>query len=324
MSPPVSAIVVAFAKEALLERCLRSLNAALAAVDGTTELIVVVNHLSAEGRQMLQRVTREVVIIDVARNLGFAGGVNAGLDRARGQWVALVNDDCVVAPDALVAMLSAAETCGDIGSVAAQIRLAAQPETINSAGIGVDALGIAYERLLGELATASETEVVDVFGASAAAALYRRRMLDEIGGFDDSFFAYLEDADVAWRAQMRGWRSVYAPTAVVVHDHSTTLGHRSAEKHFLVGRNRVRMLAKNASRSQLIEKGLGMVVYDVAYVAYAATTGRTLAPLRGRLQGLRDWRSYRAAGRPDRCSIRLVPSSGIRGALRRDRAYGGT
>jgi GT2 family glycosyltransferase len=323
VTPRVSAIVLAFGKEALLDACLRSLDLALAEIAGPTELIVVVNRLSAEGRRQLERSTRDHVVVDPGRNLGFAGGVVAGLERARGDWIALVNDDCLVEPDALAELLAAGEQSDEIGSIAAQIRFAERADTINSAGLEVDELGVAYERLLGRPVSTSESEVVDVFGASGGAGLFRRAMLDSVAGFDESFFAYLEDADLAWRARMHGWRSVYAPRAVVEHHHSATLGHRSSEKYFLVGRNRVRMLAKNATRSQLLRRGPSIVAYDLAYVAFVAARARTLAPLRGRLSGLSEWRSYRAAGQPHRRPIRLAPSPGIRAALRRDRAYGG-
>jgi GT2 family glycosyltransferase len=149
-------------------------------------------------------------------------------------------------------------------------------------------------------------------------------MLDAIGDFDESFFAYLEDADLAWRARMCGWRSVYAPRAIVRHHHSSTLGHRSPQKYMLVGRNRVRMLAKNATVSQLIRRGLAIVAYDLVYVAYVALRARTLAPLQGRIAGLREWRKYRDAGRPTRRPIRMPRSPGLLAALRRDRAYGRT
>jgi len=320
VTPRVSAIVLAFGKEALLDACLRSLEHALSAVADPTELIVVANRVSPEASGLLGG---KHVLVDPGRNLGFAGGVAAGLKRASGEWIALVNDDCVVEPDAIAEMLSAGERSGDIGSVAAQVRFAERPDTLNSSGIEVDELGVAYERLLGRPVTVGETEVVDVFGASGGAGLYRRAMLDAVGGFDESFFAYLEDADLAWRARMHGWRSVYAPRAVVEHHHSATLGHRSSEKYFLVGRNRVRMLAKNATRSQLLRRGPSIVAYDLAYVAFVAARARTLAPLRGRLSGLSESRSYRAAGQPHRRPITLAPSPGIRGALQRDRAYGG-
>ena len=316
----MSAIVVAFGKEELLAECLRALDAAFDAVEKECELVVVVNRLSPAGRRALQTAGRPRVVVDNERNLGFAGGVAAGLARARGEWVALVNDDCVLEPTALAELL-AAGSAAEVGSVTAQVRFADSPQLVNSAGLEVDELGIAYERLLGEPAAGDE-RVVDVFGASAAAALYRRAMLDEVGGFDASFFAYLEDADLAWRARMHGWRAVYAPRAVALHHHSATLGHRSAEKHFLVGRNRVRMLAKNATRAQLLRHGLAIVFYDLAYVAYAGVRSRSLAPLRGRITGLREWGAYRRAGRPHRRSVPLARSPGLRGALRRNRAYG--
>ena len=155
-----------------------------------------------------------------------------------------------------------------------------------------------------------------MFGASATLALYRRAMLDSLGGLDASFFAYLEDADLAWRARMAGWRCVLAPRAVALHHHSATLGHGSDAKYLLVGRNRVRMLAKNASARQLRRRLVAIVAYDLLYVAHAAVSDRTLAPLAGRLDGLREWRAYRAAGRPARRETRLPPSPGVRAALR--------
>ena len=297
----LSAIVVAFEKEELLAGCLDSVEAALARVEGETELIVVVN--------------------DRGTNLGFAGGVARGLAGARGDWIALVNDDCTVEPDALTELLAAAEGRPDVGSVAAQVRFAGDGGRINSAGLEIDELGVARERRLGEPVAAVEGEPVEVFGASATLALYRRAMLDEVGGFDASFFAYLEDADLAWRARMAGWRCVIAPRAIGVHRHSATLGHGSKAKHLRVGRNRVRMLAKNASTRQLRRKLPAIVGYDLLYITHAAFADRTLAPLVGRLQGIGDWRAYRRAGRSQRREIELSPSPGVRAARRRTRVY---
>ncbi len=232
-----------------------------------------------------------------------------------------MNDDCVVEPDALAELLAAGSSSPEIGSVAAQVRFAGRSGTINSAGIEVDVLGVARERRLGEPAADADTDVADVFGASATLALYRRAMLDSLGGLDATFFAYLEDADLAWRARMAGWRCVLAPRAVALHHHSATLGHASDAKYLLVGRNRVRMLAKNASARQLRRRLLAIVAYDLLYVAHAAVSDRTLAPLAGRLDGLREWRAYRAAGRPARRETRLPPAPGVRAALRRNRVY---
>jgi GT2 family glycosyltransferase len=312
----LSVIVVAFGKEGLLGECLSSLVAADERVAGETELIVVVNDGAIEVPASAPLTTLEGDL-----SLGFAGAVAVGLARARGEWIALVNDDCAVDPDALAELLAAGGTARDVGSVAAQVRFAGRRDTINSAGIEVDELGVARERRLGELAADAETEVVEVFGASATLALYRREMLDALGGLDRSFFAYLEDADLAWRARMAGWRCVLAPRAIAFHRHSATLGHGSRAKHVLVGRNRVRMLAKNATARQLRRRLVGIVVYDLLYVAHEAVRGGTLAPLAGRLRGLGEWRAYHAAGAPARRETQLRPPSGLREALRRNSVY---
>jgi GT2 family glycosyltransferase len=316
----LSVIIVASGNDELLGECVASVGQALLRVDGQAELIVVLNG-RAQARERLHRLAPGLVMVDGAPEHGYAGGVAAGLARAAGEWVALVNDDCTVDADALAELLAAGEHESRVGSVAAQIRFAARPETINSAGIEIDNLGIAYERRLGEPAWNAETGVVEVFGASATFALYRRAMLDSLGGLDETFFAYLEDADLAWRSRMAGWRCVLAPRAIALHVHSATLGHRSSAKHRLVGRNRVRMLAKNASAGQLRRGLIPMVAYDALYIAFAAVTDRTLTPLAGRLQGLGDWRAYRSAGRPGRREVVLSRSPGLRGALRRNRAY---
>ena len=316
-------IVLAFGKETLLRECVRSVEAAREVFGDQGELIVVLNGVSPALRRELENSPAPRVLVDPGRNLGFAGGVMAGLERAQGEWVALFNDDCVVEPAALGEMVATGSSRRDVGSVAAQVLFSRSGAVVNSAGIEIDELGIAYERLLGEPAGwTGDDGIAGVFGASGAAALYRRAMLDDVGGFDESFFAYLEDADLAWRARMRGWDAVHAPRAIVRHHHSASLGHGSSAKYYLVGRNRVRMLAKNAMRAQLLRHGLRMVLYDVSYVLYVVVRKGTAAPLRGRLRGLAEWRRYRAAGAPHRRAIYLPPAPGIRGALQRDRVYG--
>jgi GT2 family glycosyltransferase len=146
-------------------------------------------------------------------------------------------------------------------------------------------------------------------------------MLDDIGAFDESFFAYLEDADVAWRARMGGWRCLYAPAAIVRHHHSSSLGHGSPAKHYLVGRNRVRMLAKNATSQQLIRSSPWILVYELAYVAFAVSTSFSFAPINGRVRGIVDWPTYRRAGARHRAAISLSPAQGLRRALNRHFEY---
>jgi hypothetical protein len=109
----------------------------------------------------------------------------------------------------------------------------------------------------------------------------------------------------------------------VYHQHSATLRHGSAAKYFLVGRNRLRMLAKNATRAQLLRYFVPMIAYDLGYVVYVFVTARTTAAARGRLAALREWRRYRRSGAPGRREIPLARVAGIRAALRRNRAWNG-
>ena len=319
--PLLSAIVVSHRKGELLGQCLVSVQESLRLIDGPTELVLVLNEATTEdGRRFAARFANADVFAEPA-NIGFSPAVSLGIRRSAGEWIALLNDDATVEPEAFARMLAAGISGGDVGSVAAQMRFFDRPRTINSAGIEVDRLGVAYDRLLGRPLSASETETVEVFGASGGAALYRRAMLDDIGGFDESFFAYLEDVDVAWRARMRGWRCLYVPSAVVLHHHSATLGHGSRRKYYLVGRNRVRLLAKNADAGLLRRYGLRMLAHDLAYVVLVALRRGTLAHLRGRIAGLREWRRYRRAGTETRRAIPLARVSGFRAALRRQKAW---
>ena len=320
-APALSVIVVSYRKGELLDSCLLSAQSALKEIDGSSELILVLNRASRDERFSNEELSKSIDIVYEPENIGFAPAVSVGIKRARSEWIALLNDDATVEQQAFAYMLEAGLSAADVGSVAAQMRFSDRPETINSAGIEVDKLGVAYDRLLGKSLNASETETIEVFGASGGAVLYRRAMLDDIGGFDESFFAYLEDVDVAWRARMKGWRCLYVPDAVVFHHHSATLGHGSRRKYFLVGRNRVRLLAKNASTAQLRRHGPRMLAHDLAYIGFVALTRLTLAPLRGRVSGLREWRRYRQAGAAGRRAIPLARIGGVRAALRRQRAW---
>jgi len=299
-------------------RCVDAIDAGLASAP-EAELVVVMNGASVGVGE--EPVSSRAVVIDLPDNLGFSSGVGQALALCRGEWVCLVNDDCLVEPTVFTELLAVGGSSLDIGSVAAQVRFAREPRRINSAGLEVDELGIAYERELGITTEAASEIPMEVFGATGTLVLYRRAMLDDVGGFDPTFFAYLEDADVAWRARARGWRSMYAPAAVGYHEVSATLGHASPEKHYLVGRNRVRMLAKNATQGQLRRRILAIVAYDLAYVLFVAFRYRTTAALRGRIRGLAEWRSYRRIGAPFRGDVRLARPQGFRAAIRRNQAY---
>lgn len=315
--PALSIVVVAYRQREALIECLESVVTAGDRTPGEAELIVVDNGGLAG---IVRSRFPQARLVEPGSNIGFAGAVQRGIAAAAADWVALVNDDARLEPDALAALIAAGESDARIGSVAAQVRFEADPGRLNSAGIEVDSLGVATERLAGS-PVGEAWQAIEVFGPSGACALYRVAMLEQIGGFDERFFAYLEDVDVAWRGRAAGWTSVYEPRAVAYHRASSSSGEGSSFKYELVGRNRVWLLARNATNGQLARALPGILAYDLAYIAYVALTDRTLAPLRGRLAGLRQWRALRARGGPRR---QVELGSAWRGwlrALSQHRAY---
>ena len=318
----VSAVVVNYEGARIIEPCLRSLEATLEHAGVTSEIVVVDNASQDGSASASERALQSGRVLRLPANVGFGAAVNRGVEVTTGEWVLVLNNDIVLARDAVVALM-AATASGDVGSVAAQMRFHDAPSVINSAGIGVDQLGVAFDRHLGAPVSASESALTDVFGACGGAALYRRKMLIELGGFDESFFMYLEDVDLAWRARMRGWRAVYQPAAVVFHHHSATSGHGSPSKYYFVGRNRMRLLAKNMATTQLLWSLPRIVAYDLGYSAFVAGRAGTLAPVSGRAAGLASWRRFRRVGARSRRSTSLERVQGFRRALARNRAWPG-
>ena len=319
-APRIDAIVVNRDRASLLLASLRSVQEAFAEADVRGEVIVVDNGSTDGSAELIERELESVRWIQLEGNNGFPAAVNAGLEQVSAEWVLLLNNDATI-DAAAIRRIMERPIPADVGTIAMQMRFSAQPGIVNSAGIGVDVLGVAYDRFLGCPADGPASRPAEVFGACAGAALFRRAMLEDIGRFDGGYFLYLDDADVAWRSRMAGWRALYAPDAVVWHDHSATTRHGSSFKYFHVGRSRVRLVAKNADRRHLLRYGLQMVAFDLAYVGFVAIVDRSFAPLRGRIAGLREWRAVRAETAPSRRPVQLDRRQGFGAALRRRRAW---
>lgn len=202
--------------------------------------VIVVDNGSQDGTiAWLRENYPGVWVIRNQENEGFARANNQGIRVSEGEYIALLNNDTQPTPDWLSSLVAIAEEGGaDVGMVASQICLEDKPSCIDSAGIEVDVLGVAWNRNMGSLVSAEPDEPVEVFGPSAAAALYRRAMLDEIGLFREEFFAYYEDVELAWRARRAGWRCLYAPQAKVLHEHSATARRIRGLKAYCLSRNK--------------------------------------------------------------------------------------
>lgn len=205
------------------------------------EVIVIDN--SGKGLVRRNGGLEGVRVIENARNAGFGTAINQGIQASAARYVATLNDDAVAHPRWLEALVCALERRPDAGMCASQVRLFGEPR-LDSAGMLVAFDGSSKQRGQGrppEDFPVSE----EVLFPSGSAALYRRAMLDDIGGFDDHFFLYCEDTDLGLRARWRGWKCLYAPEAVVEHHYSHSAGGASPLKAYYVERNRLFVVAKN-------------------------------------------------------------------------------
>jgi GT2 family glycosyltransferase len=230
-------------------------------------------------------------------NRGFSPACNQGIMAAAGRWLVLLNNDTRPESKWLEMLVNTAGSSPDVGMVASKMLRAAHPEQIDSAGIAVDWMGIVWDWRGGEPDHINEREAVEVFGPCGGAALYSREMIDEIGAFDEDFFAYMEDVDLAWRARLAGWRCLLQPQARVLHDHSATLGHTSPRKRFLLGRNKVWLLVKNYPAPWFYRNLPLLLAYDGMAATFGGVMQRDLVAWQGRMAGLRQlprfWRKRR-------------------------------
>ena len=226
----VTAVVLAYLEEPWLERSVSSL---LASTGIDLDVVVVDNGCVGGARERLSD-RSDVTVLQPGENLGFAGGCNLGARHATGEVLALVNSDATVDPDALAALAGVAVETG-VGIATASIRLADRPDRLNSGGNDIHFLGFSWSGHFGEPAS-DFSKRRDVFGASGAGMAMRRSLWEEMGGFDERYFAYHEDAELSLRCWQRGLRVVYVPEAVVIHRYEFS---RNPRKYYLVERNRL-------------------------------------------------------------------------------------
>jgi GT2 family glycosyltransferase len=283
MAAQVVVIILNWNGRHFLERCLRSLQAQ---TFREFEIVVVDNGSEDGSVSFLEEHFPEVRVIANQENRGFAAANNQAMCTTDSEFVATLNNDTEAEPNWLEELLRAAEANSQMGAYASKMLFAYQPGMINSAGIALDRAGIAWDWRGGETDDPTEQEPVEVFGACAGAALYRRAMLDDIGLFSEGFFAYLEDVDLAWRARWAGWKALFVPTARVLHFHSGTSGEGSTFKNRLLGRNKIWVIAKNYPWPQVLWYLPIIIAYDLGSIPYTLIWRGDWGPVIGRLEGL--------------------------------------
>ena len=250
------------------------------------EVIVADNASTDDSLSLLARDYPEVRVIRLDRNLGFTGACNAGLRAARGDYLILLNNDTEAAPGWLAEVAAAFERHPEAGIVASKMLLFDRRDVLHTAGDIFKTDGTPGNRGVWQEDRGQFTEGY-VFSANGGSAAYRRMMLDQIGLLDDDFYFSCEDVDLAWRAQLTGWKAVYTPRAAVYHKLSASGGGVTASFHD--GRNFIYLLVKDVPASvwrKYWAKIIGAQL-RITFEALRAWRGAAArARLRGQLAGL--------------------------------------
>ena len=246
-SPPEIAVVILNwngAAETLA--CLRTL-----LPEAPDELLVLDNGSEDDSVARIRAELPDVPLLENGANLGFAEGVNRGIDATRAPWVLLLNNDTEVRPGCLEFLRAAVRDApADVGMMQPLLLFHHEPERINSSGVVLEATGLAFDRHF--RAPLADLVPTEPFAVTAGAGLYRRSMLEALklptGYFDRTHFMYFEDVDLGWRARLGGWKAQLVAEARVLHHFQ---GSSKRQVSHFVQRwcklNRVRMLLKNAS-----------------------------------------------------------------------------
>ncbi len=251
------------------------------------EVILVDNASRDESVALVRRDYPQVVLVQLDENLGLTGGINRGVQAARGEIIAPLNNDTEVAPGWAEALVTALLDHPEAGMSASKMLLFDRRDTIHSAGDAYGVDGIPVNRGVWQKDEGQFDDDEYIWGGCGGAVAYRRAMLDDIGLLDEDLFMYCEDVDLNWRAQLAGYRCIFAPQAMVYHHLSATGGGEIAS--FYTGRNTLWVLAKNYP-GELLRRHWRAIVraqLRISRDALKAWRGEAArARLRGQLAGL--------------------------------------
>ena len=260
-------MIVNWNRKDLLRACLASLGAQSDVIFET----IVVDNGSEDGSADVAESEFGARVIRNRENRGFCAANNQGIAAARGEFIALLNNDAEAEAGWLAELARACDLRPDVGMAASKVLVWEDPRRIDKAGHLIFPDGQNRGRGAGSLDQGQFDGEEEVLWPDGCAAMYRKRMLDEIGGFDEDFFAYGDDAELGLRARIAGWKCVYAPRAVVRHHRGATLGKDSARRLELIERNRVLLAAKLFPWSLL---WLNPLYFAIRLIAGAVMAGR--------------------------------------------------
>jgi GT2 family glycosyltransferase len=296
----ISVVIVNWNRRELLRAALQSLSRQT----GVEFEIIVVDNGSADGSAAMAETEFGVRVIRNSENRGFCAANNQGIAAATGEFVALLNNDAEAEPGWLAALHRACSRAPEIGMAASKVLVWEEPARIDKTGHLIFPDGQNKGRGAGQPDHGQFDREEEVLWPDGCAALYRKSMLDRIGGFDEDFFAYGDDAELGLRARIAGWKCIYTPAAVVRHHRGATLGKDSVRRLELIERNRLLLALKLFPWSLLCLNPLYFLARAAAGIwAAGRGTGET-----AHFPGLSGkWRMAAALARGEWQALRLAP-----------------
>ena len=266
--PSVTALVIGYNSKDIVGPCLQT----LLDQDYPNLEVVVVDNASKDGTADFIRTNfPQIKLIASDVNLGFAGGNNLVFRTTKSKYVVLLNQDAYAQRNWVTELVRAAEMDDRIGSVGSKMLFFRCPTLLNSTAIEINEAGWGWDRQVGERDENPSPMPEEVFGGCGGAVLYRTSALKKVGGFDNAFFMYYEDTDLAWRLRLAGYDNLYAPLAVVRHDFHGDTGAtpgRLYRRRFMSERNRWATLVKNLDWKSLFSVLPKIRKYDKGRVAW--------------------------------------------------------
>jgi GT2 family glycosyltransferase len=283
----VSAIIPTWNRADLLA----SILANLGQLTRPPEQVIVVDNGSSDGSCSVAR-EAGAELLGFTENRGFAVAVNEGIRRATSDWVLIVNNDVVLAPDWLERILGALNATGASFGVGKLLRQEDRTHLDGSWDLlsrGAYAWRCGYEKLDGGVWSQRRT----VAFAPMTAAMFHRSVFERVGLIDERFESYYEDVDFGLRCARAGISGIYEPAAVASHSSKTTFGRKGSRVYFLSSRNQVFLLAKHYSPALLRRLLWPVLVGQTLAVLAAAKQGHLFAAIRGKWAALWMWSSLR-------------------------------
>lgn len=282
--PLVSIVIPSYNGRTYLEPCLAALTESLR---DDAEVIVVDNGSTDGTEAFLQARYPRIRVVEAGTNRGFAGACNLGAQQARGTWLVFLNNDTLPDPGWLEALLAAGQRDARLGACTSKIRIMSARDRLDAVGSFLTPLGFLRHVGLLELDHGQYDSLGEIFSPKGVCFLVRRPLFVELGGFDETFFAYFEETDLFWRVWLRGFRIGFAPQSVVYHKIGGTSSRLSyAFVDFHSFKNRIRTLLKNL--------GLGALCWMLPVHLVCCAGLAVLSALKGRWANA--WAIIRAVG----------------------------